>query len=45
MIFDELLIAFFRFPLRALGAELDGGVFEPPPHQGVQNLEAHQGAG
>ena len=36
---------FFRFSLRALEAELEGGFLRTPPHQGVENLEAHQGAG
>ena len=31
MVFDELSIAFFRFSLRALGAELDGGSYMTPP--------------
>ena len=31
MIFDELSIAFFRFSLRALGAELEGGAVNSPP--------------
>ena len=31
MIFDELSIAFFRFPLRSPGAELAGGRIPAPP--------------
>ena len=42
MIFDELSNAIFRLSLRFLGAELEGGVRRPPPHQVVENPEAHQ---
>ena len=31
IIFYELSNVFFRFSLRPIGAEIDGGVFEPPP--------------
>ena len=45
MISDELSIALFGFSLRRLEAELEGGGVLPPPHQVVENPEAHQGAG
>ena len=46
MISDKLSHAFFGFSLRRLGAELQGGSQQPPPpHQVVENPEAHQGAG
>ena len=46
MTFDELSNALFGFSLRRLGAELQGGSQPPtPPHQVVENPEAHQGAG
>ena len=47
MIFQELSNAVFRFVLRCAGAEIDGGCSNtpPPPHQVVENPEAHQGAG
>ena len=45
MIFDELSNASFGFSLRLLGAELQGGLNNPPPPQVVENPEAHQGAG
>ena len=44
MILLELSNAVFRFVLRRAGAEIDGGV-QTPPHQVVENPEAHQGAG
>ena len=46
MIFRELSNVVFRFVLRCAGAEVDG-VFKhpPPPHQVVENPEAHQGVG
>ena len=34
MIFNELLNAFFRFPLRCVGAEMDGGCSNTPPSSG-----------
>ena len=46
MIFDELSNAVFGFALRCLVTEIEGGVqTPPPPQQGVENLEAQQGAG
>ena len=47
MIFRELSNAVFRFVLRCLGAEIDGGGVQtpPPPQQVVENPEAQQGAG
>ena len=42
---DELSIVFFRLSIRRLGAEIDGGVFKHPPHEVVENPEAHEGAG
>ena len=42
MIFYALSNAAYRVLLRGLGAELEGF---SPPHQGMENLEAHQGAG
>ena len=45
MIFRELSNAVFRFVLRCVGAEIDGGVFKHPPQQVVENPEAQQGAG
>ena len=47
MLFDTLPIATYRVSLRDPGAELEdqGGSQQPPPHQVVDNLEAHQGLG
>ena len=46
MIFDELSNAFFRFSLRPIGAEIEGGGgVNNHPQQGVENPEAQQGAG
>ena len=46
IIFLELSNTVFRFVLRCAGAEIDGGCSNtPPPHQVVENPEAHQGAG
>ena len=46
MIFRELSNVVFRFVLRCAGAEIDGGGgVQTPPHQVVENPEAHQGAG
>ena len=46
MIFCELSNAVFCFVLRCAGAEIYGGCSNtPPPHQVVENPEAHQGAG
>ena len=46
MIFPELSNDVFRFVLQCVGAEIDGGVqTPPPPHQVVENPEAHHGAG
>ena len=45
MIFGALYAA-YRVSLRGPGVEIEGGGSqEPPPHQVVENLEAHQGAG
>ena len=46
MIFNELSNAVFRYALRYAGAEIDGDGVQtpPPPHQVVENPEAHQGA-
>ena len=44
MIFGALLNVAYRVSLRGPGAEIEGGSQEPP-HQVVENLEAHQGAG
>ena len=45
MISDELSNTLFGFSLRRLGAELQGGSQQQPPHQVVENPEAHQAAG
>ena len=45
MIFGGLLNAAYRLSLRDPGAEIEGSSQEPPPHQVVQNLEAHQDEG
>ena len=46
MIFGALSNAAYRVSLRGPGAEIErGDSQEPPPHQVVENLEAHQGAG
>ena len=45
MISDGISNALFGFSLRRLEAELQGGLNKPPPHQVVENPEAHQGAG
>ena len=45
MIFGALLNAAYRVSLRGPGAELEGALKSPPPHQVVENLEAHQGPG
>ena len=42
--FPSFRTPFFRFVLRCAGAEIDGGV-QTPPHQVVENPEAHQSAG
>ena len=48
MIFDELSIAFFRFFLRCLGAELVGGgggvQTPPPPHTRSWKIQTDTGA-
>ena len=47
IISPELPNAFFGFSLRRLGVELEAGGLQhhPPPHQVVENPEAHQGVG
>ena len=45
MIFSALSNAAYRVSLRGPGAEIEGGSQEAPPHQVVENLEAHQGEG
>ena len=46
MISDELSIALFRFSLRALAAELEGGAVNcPPPRHGVFGEGGRHGAG
>ena len=45
MIFGALSNAAYRMSLRGPGAEIEGGSQEPPPHQVVENLEAHQSSG
>ena len=43
MISDDLSNHFFfGFSLGCLGAELEERVLPPPPHQVVENLDAHQ---
>ena len=43
MIFDNRSNSVFCFGLRAMGAELEGGV--SPPQSGEENAEAQSGAG
>ena len=45
MISHELSNALFGVSLRRLGAELQGGLNNPPPPSGDGNPEAHHGAG
>ena len=45
MIFGTLSNAAYRMSLRGPGAEIEGGALKSPPHQVVENPEAHQGAG
>ena len=47
MIFGALSNGAYRVLLRGPGAELEGGGLSrfSTPHQVVENLEAHQGAG
>ena len=45
MIFDELSNTVFRFPLRLMRAELEGGVQTPSPQYVVENHDARWGVG
>ena len=45
MNFDELSNAFFRFPIRPIGAELAGGAFRRPPPVGRVSLRPTVGRG
>ena len=45
MIFGALSNAAYRVSLCGPGAEIEGGGALKTPHQVVENLEAHQGAG
>ena len=46
MIFDELSNTYFPFVLRRQEAELDGGVYTPPPPRPTTEVSEHRpGAG